>query len=382
MMNLNEKFKQKTEIKYILKNKKIMIIAFALIIVILFAVNVFAEKKAPQNMEASNAITVEVEQANMIDSTAGLTYKANLEPAEEAIVSSNVSGQVTQVLFDDGDKVSQGQALAYIDDKNLQNQLKTAKIDLSKLQLDLDSTKSDYDIAKELYANGACSKTDYEQAERSYKTVQANVELKRVGIQDISNSLNDCVIKAPISGEAGEKSISVGQYINPGTVVASVKNNTSIQSVIQLMQEDLEKVSIGQEVTLKLSQDDEIGYKGVVKTIAASANSQTRVFDCLLEFGNTSGALNSGVFGYVEISDKEAKQVLAIPMSAVLGSEGDYSIFTIEGNVAHKISVEIGEISDDMVEIISGIQKGDHIIVTNLNSLHDGDKVTVSGEGE
>ena len=333
-------------------------------------------------MEASNSITVEVEQAKIIDSIAGLSYKANLEPAEEATVSSNVSGQVTQVLFDDGDKVSQGQALAYMDDKDLQNQLKTAKIDLSKLQLDLDNAKSDFDIAKELYVNGACSKTSYEDAERAYKTVLANVELKRVGIQDINNSLSDCVIKAPISGEVGEKSISVGQYVNPGTVVASVKNNTSIQAVIKLMQEDLAKVTVGQEVSLKLSENEEINYKGIVKTIAASADSQTRVFDCLIEFDNTSGALNAGVFGYVEIADKEKKQVLAIPMSSVLGSEGDYSVFTFEGGAAHKISVKIGTISDDMVEVTSGIQKGDQIITTNLNALQDGDKVTVSGKVE
>ena len=382
MMDLSEKFKEKTAGKDILKNKKIMIIAVALIVVILFAVNVFAQQKEEKAPVSANAVTVETVDAKIMDSTAGLSYKANLEPAEKATVSSNVSGQITQVLFDDGDKVSQGQALAYMDDKDLQNQLKTAKIDLSKLQLDLDAAKSDFDIAAELYANGACSKTSYEDAERAYKTVQANVALKQVGIQDISNSLSDCVIKAPITGEVGEKSISVGQYVNPGTVVASVKNNTSIQAVIQLMQEDLEKVTVGQEVTLKLSKSDEVSYKGIVKTIAASADSQTRVFDCLIEFDNTSGTLNSGVFGYVEIADKEKKQVLAIPMSAVLGSEGDYSAFTIKGNAAHKISVEIGAISGDMAEITSGIQEGDHIIITNLNSLQDGDKVTVSGKVE
>lgn len=382
MMDLNEKFKEKIDMKSIIKNKKIMIIAIALIIVILFAVNVFAQKNEAKGSASSNAVTVEIVDAKIIDSTAGLTYKANLEPAEEAAVSSNVSGQVTQVLFDDGDKVSQGQALAYMDDKDLQNQLKTAKIDLSKLQLDLDAAKSDFDIAKELYANGACSKTSYENAERAYKTVQANVELKKVGIQDINNSLSDCVIKAPISGEVGEKSISVGQYVNPGTVVALVKNNTSIQAVIKLMQEDLEKVTVGQEVSLKLSKSEEINYKGIVKTIAASADSQTRVFDCLIEFDNTSGTLNSGVFGYVEISDSEKKQVLAVPMSAVLGSEGDYSVFTYEGGTARKISVRIGTVSDDMVEVTWGIQEGDQIITTNLNSLQDGDKVTVSGKVE
>ena len=373
----------KFDLKRLFKQKKIMVIALVLIIILLAGVKIFGAQEEPSAAQASaNAITVEAATVSYTDSIGGLTYKANLEPAEEATVSSNVSGQVTQVLFENGDRVTQGQALAYLDDKDLQNQLKTAKIDLSKLQLELDSAKTDYDIAAQLYAEGACSKTSYDSAMRTYKTVLANVALKKVDIQDITNSLNDCVIKAPVSGEAGGKSITVGQYLNPGTVVASVKNNSSIKAEIQLMQDDLEKVAVEQEVTLKLNQDDTTEYKGVVETIAASANSQTRVFDCLIKIDNTAGTLNSGVFGYIEIPNKESRQVLAVPMSAVSGSEDNYSVFTTENGTAHKVSVEIGTISDDMVEITSGLQEGDTIIISNLNSLQDGDKITVADEKE
>lgn len=370
-----------SDLKVLVSRKKTMIAAIVLIVVILFAFKVFAAEKTEESVQ-DNIVTVEVEEAKMTDSMAGLSYKADLEAAEDAIVSSNVSGKITQVLFEDGDKVTQGQALAYLDDKDLQNQLKTAKIDLNKLQLELASEQSNYNTAKELYANGALSKNDYEDAELKYKTVLANVELKRVNIQDISNSLNDCVIKAPITGEVGGKSISLGQYVSPGTVFATVKNNTSIKAVIQLMQEDLEKVTVGQTVTLMLSQEGSKSYEGIVETIAASANSDTRVFDCLIIIDNANGMLNSGVSAYIEIPDPENKQALAVPMSAISGSEGDYSVFMIKDNTAQKISVTIGEISDDMVEIKTGLQEGDQIIVSNLNSLQDGDKVTVSGEGK
>jgi len=373
--------KKFSDLKVLVSRKKTMIAAIVLIVVILFAFKVFAAEKTEESVQ-DNIVTVEVEEAKMTDSMAGLSYKADLEAAEDAIVSSNVSGKITQVLFEDGDKVTQGQALAYLDDKDLQNQLKTAKIDLNKLQLELASEQSNYNTAKELYANGALSKNDYEDAELKYKTVLANVELKRVNIQDISNSLNDCVIKAPITGEVGGKSISLGQYVSPGTVFATVKNNTSIKAVIQLMQEDLEKVTVGQTVTLMLSQEGSKSYEGIVETIAASANSDTRVFDCLIIIDNANGMLNSGVSAYIEIPDPENKQALAVPMSAISGSEGDYSVFMIKDNTAQKISVTIGEISDDMVEIKTGLQEGDQIIVSNLNSLQDGDKVTVSGEGK
>ena len=365
-----------------LKNKKVMITAIAIIIILLFAFKTFAASKTSQDVQADNTIAVEVQQAKMTNDIAGPTYKANLEAAEEATISSNVSGLVKQVLFEDGDKVSQGQVIAYLDDKNLQNQLQSAQIDLSKLQLDLDAAKNTFDIAKELYANGACSRISFEDAERAYQTVQANVELKRISIQDINNSLNDYAVKSPISGEIGEKGISLGQFVNPGTVIAKVKNNTTIVARIQLMQDDLNKVMTGQQVKLKLSRDEETSYQGTVKTIAASADSQTRVFDCLIEIDNRSGALNSGTFGYIEIPDNTGKQVLVVPMAAVTGSEGDYSVFTLENSKAHKVSVSIEEIENNMAVVTAGIQKGDDIIVTNLNSLQDGDIVKVSEGGK
>lgn len=369
------------DVKRLLKRKKLMIITVILIIVILFAFKVLAEEKPAQTMQV-NTLTVEVEKAELTDALSGLTYKADLEPAEEAVITSNVSGQVTQVLFENGDKVTQGQTLAYLDDKDLQNQLRTAKIDLNKLQLELSSKQNDYNTTKALYENGACARSAYDAAELAYQTALSNVELKQVGIQDINNSLSNCVIKAPLSGEIGDKSVSLGQYVSPGTTFGKIKNNTSIRAVIQLMQDDLEKVSEGQTVTFKLNEKDEESYQGVVKTIATSADSQTRVFNCLISIDNASGILNSGVTGYIEIPDQNKKQVLTVPMTAVSGSEGDYSVFTIKDKKARKVSVTIGEMSDDMAEITSGLQEGDPIIVSNLNSLQDGDKVEVSGEGK
>jgi RND family efflux transporter MFP subunit len=271
--------------------------------------------------------------------------------------------------------------MARLDDEDLQNQLKSAKLDLNKLQLALDSAKRDYGNAKELYAQGACSRMDYENAEQAYKTMQANVELRKVDLSTIGNALEDCVIKAPISGEVGGRNLNIGEYVNPGTVIATVRNNGTIKAAIQLMQEDLEKVAVGQEVSLRLSRSEDTTYKGIVKTIASSASSQTRVFDCLVEFDNTNGALNSGTFGLVEIPDPVKRQVMTVPIEALTGSEGDYSVFIMKDDTARRVSVEIGEINGETVEIASGLKEGDRIITTNLNSLQDGDKVAVSGEG-
>lgn len=76
------------------------------------------------------------------------------------------------------------------------------------------------------------------------------------------------------------------QYVNPGTVVAKIKNNTTIKATVNLKESDLGKVKTGQKVILKLSKEDKNGYEGRVKAIASSANSVSRVFSCLVEVNN------------------------------------------------------------------------------------------------
>lgn len=371
-----------SSIKETIKKKKILIISILTIIILFFGFQSMAGKKPPSEAQTnSNAVTVDVKEVKKTDFKSDITYKAELQPAENAIVSSNISGQVTKVLFENGDQVTGGQVLAYLDDRDLQVQLKTAEIDLNKLEMELSSKQSDYSTAKELYNNGAYSENDYDNAKLYYQTALSNVALKKVEIQDINNSINDSVIKAGITGEIGNKSISIGQYLSPGTQVATIQNNSSIKAKIQLLQADLNKVVVGQQVTIKLSEDDEKTYLGVVENIATSADSDTRVFECLIRIDNADKELNSGTSAYVQIPNNESKKVIAIPTSAIVGSEGDYAVFKVEKNTATKVSVTLGNMTDELVEINSGVQEGDQIIVTNLNSLHNGDRVTVNKGG-
>lgn len=359
--------------------KKLLIIFVALILVV-FIFNTVKGKK--QNLtQASNSTSIEVRQAQLIDWASTLTYKANLEPTEEATVSSKAAGQVVQVLFENGDQVSQGQALVALDAASLQNQLQAAQINLEKLQIVLDTSQKNYDRTKTLFDSGAKSKTDMESAESDLKTAQANIQAQQVNIDSINISLNDSVIRAPISGEISDKNVNLGQYVAPGAVLADIKNNSSIKSAIQLKQSDLNKVQVGEKVVWKASQGDASGYEGTIKTIAASADSTTRLFDCQIQIDNQDGKLHSGVFGYIQISDGEKKQVLAVPLAALTGSEGNYSVFTVEDNIARKHSVNIGEIQNDMAEVTSGLQAGANVIITNLNTLQEGDAVQVKGQG-
>lgn len=364
-----------------LDNRKKILLISSIVILIVFVSSMFTKSRGNPAITTSNITTVQVKKVQVTDSNSILYFKADLAPVEEATVSSKISGQVIKVNFEDGDMVSAGQMLAALDDQTLQNQLQAAEINLKRLQKTLESVQQSYDRNKALYASGALSKSDYENAEVNLSMAQANAEAEQVNIAGIQNSINNSVLRAPISGEIAKKSINLGQFANPGTVVAQIRNNQTIKANINLKESDLSKVKTGQKVMLKISKDDSTGYEGVIKGMASSANDISRAFNCLVEIDNREGKLHSGVFGYIEIPDQGRGHIVTVPLKALSGNEGAYSVFVLEKNIARQRSVEIGDIQKDLAEIKSGLSVGDTLIITNINTLQDGDPVRIAGQG-
>jgi len=364
-----------------LDNRKRFLLLGVILVLTLITAAMVTKKQEKSPVTASNITTVEVKKVQPSYTKAMLYFKADLEPAAEAVVSSKAAGQVIKVNFEDGDMVSEGQVLVALDDQSLQNQLQAAQINLLKLQTTLDSIQRDYDRSETLYESGALAKSDYEKAEINLSMAKANVEAEQVNIAGINNSINNSILRAPISGEIAEKAITLGQYANPGTAVARIRNNSTITATINLQESDLSEFKPGQRVMLKLSKDDKTGYEGFIKVIAASANKTSRVFNCLVEVNNSAGKLHSGVFGYIEVPDSGRGKMLAVPLAALSGTEGNYSVFVLAKNTARQRSVEIGAIQNQQAEIKSGLSVGDTVIITNINTLQDGDPVRVVGQG-
>lgn len=366
-----------------ISRKTISIIVIVVLIAGAFwAFKLVTTKKTPAPASAGNKVYVEVQQAKAVKNASVLSFKATLEPVEEGIVSSEISGKVVEILFDNGKKVTRGAPMVMLDDQDLANQLKSAQTNLQKLELNLDLSQRNYDRVKQLYDNSAVSKSDFENAETALKTAKVDLESAKVNIEILQETLEDVVVRSPINGAADEKNVILGQFVSPNDVLAKVKNTSSLYAVIQVKQSDLNKVKAGSKATVKLSREDTHGYEGFVKAINISADVPARVFNCKVQIENESEKLHPGEFVYVEIPVDESIEKVVIPMKALTGTEGNYSIFTIEDSIARKHTVIIGEIQNNLAEVISGLIAGEEVIISNLNTLQDGDAVAVSGQGE
>lgn len=405
------------------KTKKIVLYALlaAVLVAGTFLVKSLSSNTKVDNVLASeNKVSVEVYEVGLNDRISGDTYKSTLEAYQQGVISSKISAKVLEVSVENGKYVNQGDTIAVLDDQDIQNSIKTAQaqLDISqqqvnsaeqqlnatqtsleKLKINLDDAQRNYDREKTLFDSGAASQSELDAAEKalniskadyssgeanieiskaSIESAKASVEAQKVNIEKLQNDLNNTVIKAPISGIITEKNIYVGQLIGQGGVVAKINDISNVFATIQVPQEKINNMKVGDSADINVDGSDTV-YNGTVDSIDLSADPTLRVFNCKVKIENNNNDLFPGEYAKVNLSHNgDNNKVITIPISSLAGSEGDYYVFVNNNGTASQVSVEIGDADKNNVEITSGLNEGDQVICTNMNSLKDGCKVDVT----
>lgn len=391
--------------------KKIVIFAVVIVAVIGAIVvknNISSNAKKANVAVAVSKTAVEVQRAKAVQKNSSDTYKATLEATEQGIINSKISARVISVSVENGQFVNAGDTIVTLDAQDIQNnirssesqlkvteqQLNSAQVSLKKLKTNLDDANRNYDRQKNLYEKGGISKADFEAAEKTFNNAQAdyeagnvtietskaNIEVQKVSISNLQDNLNNTVIKAPISGIISDKSVNIGQMASQGTALAKVNNVSSVYATIQVQQDKINNLKVGQAATVTLEGSDK-SYNGTVQNIDLSADTTSRVFNCKIKIDNSENTLHPGVFAKVDLFSDQKTEIITVPINALVGSEGNYSVFINDNGTAKKQKVTIGETDENNVQITSGIKDGDQIICTNTSTLQDGNEVeAVSNE--
>jgi RND family efflux transporter MFP subunit len=389
--------------------KKIVIYAVIITIAVGGAVIVrikqsSANKTKPTTAAVSSKKAVQAQEAKTVEKNSGDTYKATLEAYQQGLVSSKTSLKVVSVSFENGQYVNAGDTLVTLDDQDIRNNIKTAQaqlqtyedqlnssqVALEKLKINVDDAQRNYDRQKALFDKKAIAQTDLETAEKtlnsakadydsgnaSIQTAQSNISAENVSISNLQDTLSNTIIKAPISGVISNKSVNIGQMASSGTTLATVNDISSVYATIQVQQDKISGVKIGQTATVTFDGSDK-SYTGTLQNIDLSADTTSRVFNCKVKIDNSDKSLLPGIYSKVELDSAEKTEVIIVPVNALVGNEGNYSVFINNNGTAKKQKVTIGETNGNNIEIASGVQAGDQVICSNTSTLQDGDTIDV-----
>ncbi|MBB4038520.1 membrane fusion protein (multidrug efflux system) [Microvirga flocculans] len=280
-------------------------------------------------------------------------------------------GIVKEIKFKANQNVREGEVLVQLDDT-------VERADIQDVQAAVKTAESSFERAKTLSARGFGTEANLDQA-------SALLAAARSRLARLQATLEQKALKAPFSGVIGIPRIDVGQYLQPGTVIASFQDLSSMKVDFTVPEQRAGEISLGQEVRVGLTETD-LPFKARVTGKDPRVDPKTRLVSvqALVE-DNKSGAILPGQFLHVEVILPEQPNVITLPQTAVITSlYGDY-VYTIEQEeragqqvqVVRQVFVKTGRRRGGALEVISGVQPGQQVVASGQNKLQAGSVVKI-----
>lgn len=279
--------------------------------------------------------------------------------ADQAItIRPEITGIVTSIDFEDGQRVEEGDLIITIDDKDL-----TAKLMQAEARLTL--TRANYRRADRLVKQGSGTARARDEALNDFRSAEAEVVAAKA-------QLDKATITAPFGGIVGLRQISLGQYLTAGQPIATLADVDNLRIDFRVSEVFLTSIEKGQAVSVVFDALPERTYKGVISAIDPVVSVEGRAISVRALIANESGELRPGLFGRVEIVTATRNSIM-LPESAIVTSPtGERAVFTAIDGHAKLTPVTIGERLPGEVEILSGIEDDDIVLVSGQLKVRDG----------
>lgn len=278
-------------------------------------------------------------------------------------LTSETSGEVTQLNFDSGDAVTAGQLMIVLNDRVEQaaRQNQIARLELTKILFERDGKLiKQKSIPQSQYDQ---SRADYQQARAQLAETEARLAQKR--------------IVAPFSGTTGIRRIKVGDYVSPGTVITSLQDLSELEIDFTVNSQAAPLLKPGQPISVEMSAYPDKKFEATLFAIDSRVDAGTRniAVRAKLEPGVS---LVPGMFATLRVSLQRAQPVVTVPETAVTYSLHGNVVYVIQpGEQGEPMSqesaiVEVGEVMNGRVEILSGVEPGARVVTAGQNKLFRG----------
>ena len=313
----------------------------------------------------------------------GPTVSGAITPEREAAVRAQVGGSVLQTYADEGQAVRRGQTLARIEAGGLQDVFLSARAGVTAASNNADIARRELARAEKLLAAGAIAERDIEQARRSATAANAALADARARLATAQKQVGNTVITAPITGVVSDRPVSAGDVVQPGALLFSVVDPSSMRLEGSVPAEQLNQVRLGAPVTFTVNGYPGRTFTGRVTRVNPTADPATRQVRIVISIPNAEGRLVGGLFATGRLAS-ESHTGMLVPATAVDSRSNVPAVFRIKGGKVERIPVQLGLRDDasETVEIASGVQVGDTLLLGAAQGITVGTIVKVSSPSD
>lgn len=393
--------------------------AGALALTVLSLVSASCKSDYPASGKAAGPDTKaqprQVKTVKVVEMPVGQTVTVNgtLAAYDQTTVSVKVPGRLQTISIDFGSVIRKGQAIAQLEQGDYRLRVQQAEASLAQARARLglspdgaddrvaaeqtgtvrqakavlDEAKAKKDRATRLVQQGIIPRAEFDTADAEYKVALSRYQ---DGLEEIRNrqgllaqrrselalarqQLADTTVYSPMAGVVQEKKSSVGEYLAAGAPVVDVVRIDPLRLRVEVPERESHSIRNGQSVRVTIEGDPE-SYLGYIKRLSPTISQQNRVLAVEADVAN-NGKLRPGAFVRAEIVTDQTSTAATVPANAIVTFAGIEKVIIVEGGKAVEKPVTIGRRGPDWVEIKSGVNVGQAVVV-NPGNLQSGQAVT------
>jgi RND family efflux transporter MFP subunit len=289
-----------------------------------------------------------------------ITFNATLKGSKESVETAKVGDKIIKINASVGSYVKKGDVIVEFPNDNPALQYEQAKAGL-------EIAKKTFKRMEELLKAGEISQQQYDQVETEYIVAKQNFD-------QLNQILN---VQAPIDGTIVSIPFREGDVPKMGDVLFTVAQMNSMITKVNITDKEMQYVKKGMPALVEWNGED---FKGRVKDIDLAMNPHTRAFPVEVEVVNKNNMLKSGMLVDVSLMKFAKDSVIVVPKHLIKTDDNGEFVFIAKNGMSKKVNVETGTITNNDIEIVSGLNVGDELINCCMNMLEDGIKIKVTNQ--
>lgn len=338
-----------------------------------------------------------------------LNASGYVTPRRRATIAAKITGRVTNIYFDEGTRVAEGQLLATLDDSDAQRALTSAKADrdasqaaIADYEVQLRNANIELKRAEQLQAAGVQTQEALDNALTAADSLKAKIVLAKqqvasavARIGEAQQNVDNCTIRAPFAGIVVSKDAQVGEMVSPNsagggftrTGIATVVDMNSNEVEVDVNEAYIARVQPGQKCKATLDAYPDAPYDAKVRTVIPTADRQKATVKVRVTFDKLDSKIlpDMGVkVAFLDdephVAKKAAKdsgpEALAFIPKGAVRTQGDSSyVFVVRGDKVERRAVKLGMDRGTDVAVLAGVRPGDSLVVKGPENLQDGQRI-------
>ncbi|MET0498293.1 MAG: efflux RND transporter periplasmic adaptor subunit [Steroidobacteraceae bacterium] len=308
-----------------------------------------------------------------------LPLSGSMAPVTQATVKAKVDGEILQLSVREGQDVREGDVIARIDTRHLQAQYDRELAAVDKARADLNLAMLNRDKNRALLEQKYISQNTFESTESAYAGSVASLKLAEAQARVAKVGLDDAVVRAPFSGTVATRLVQAGEKVSADTSIVTLVDLRQLLLEAAVPAAEIPAVGIGQQVRFKVGGFGQRQFEGEVQRISPMTVNGSRAITIYIAVPNADRALKGGMFAQGELVLNSSEPVLAVPVGAVKFESAVPIVYLLEGDTIARRQVTLGTQTEgsEFVEIRTGVQAGDRVIVPDIGERKPGSKASV-----